>query len=109
MKIALNWLNDFIDLNEIKVPNSDGARGQLASFFKGQKLGTLKKFVLKRLGMQKITHHDFVNYDFKNLPNRFTKKLNVPLLTWTVKSQKDFIKAIKHADNIVFQDFIPKI
>ena len=84
-------------------------RGQLASFFKGENLGSLKKFVLKRLGMRKITHQDFVNYQFENLPNRFCRKLNVPLITWTVKSQTDFIKAIQFADNVVFQDFEPKI
>ena len=84
-------------------------RGQLASYFKGEKLGSFKKFVLKRLGMQKITHHDFVNYDLKNLPNRFTKKLKVPLLSYTIKSQKDFIKAIKVSDNVVFENCEPKI
>lgn len=84
-------------------------RGQLASFFKGEKLGSLKKFVLKRLGMQKRTHHNFVNYDFRNIPNRFTKKLNVPLLTWTVKNQNEYIKAIQNADNVVFEGFEPQI
>ena len=84
-------------------------RGQLASFFKGEKLGSIKKFVLKRLKMQKITHHNFVNYDFRNIPNRFTKKLNVPLLTWTVRNQNEYIKAIQNADNVVFEGFDPHI
>ena len=84
-------------------------RGQLASFFKGEKLGSLKKFVLKRLGMQKITKHNFVNYDIKNLPNRFTRKLKVPLLSWTIKSQTEFVKAIKVSDNVVFENCEPKI
>ena len=84
-------------------------RGQLASFFKGEKLAAFKKFVLKRLGMQKITNHDFVNYDLKYLPNRFTRKLKVPLLSWTIKSQKDYIKALKVSDNVVFENCEPKI
>ena len=84
-------------------------RGQLSSYFKGEKLSAFKKFILKRLKMQKITHHDFVNYDLKNLPNRFTKKLKVPLLAFTIRSQKDFIKAIKVSDNVVFENCEPKI
>lgn len=84
-------------------------RGQLASYFKGEKLGSLKKFVLKRLGMQKITNQNFVNYDLRYLPNRFTRKLKVPLLSWTIRSQSDYIKAIKVSDNVVFENCEPKI
>lgn len=84
-------------------------RGQLSSYFKGTKLGLFKKVILKRLGMKKITHHDFVNYDIHNLPNRFTKKLEVPLLTWTINNQEEYLKAIQYADNIVFQGFEPKV
>lgn len=84
-------------------------RGQLASYFKGTKLGLFKKAVLRRLGMKKITHHDFVNYDISNLPNRFTKKLDVPLLTWTINNQEEYLKAIQYADNVVFQGFEPKV
>ena len=32
MKISLNWLNDYIDLEQIKVPNSDGSKKQLAEY-----------------------------------------------------------------------------
>ena len=84
-------------------------RGQLASYFKGEKLSLFKKLVLRRLGMKKYTHHNFVSYDLANLPNKFTKKLEVPLLTWTVKKQEDYIKAIQYADNVIFEGFEPKI
>lgn len=84
-------------------------RGQLSSFFKGTKLGIFKKLVLRRLGMKKTTHHNFVSYDIKNLPNRFTKRLEVPLLAWTVNNQEEYIKAIQCADNVIFQNFEPKI
>lgn len=32
MKISLNWLNDYIDLEQIKVPNSNGSKKQLAEY-----------------------------------------------------------------------------
>ncbi|HAJ77958.1 MAG TPA: glycerophosphodiester phosphodiesterase [Clostridiales bacterium] len=84
-------------------------RGQLSSYFKGVKLSFIKKAILKRLGMKKYTHQDFVSYDINNLPNRFTKKLEVPLLTWTVKKQEEYIKAIQCSDNVIFEGFEPKI
>ena len=84
-------------------------RGQLASYFKGEKLGIFKKLVLRRLGMKKYTHQNFVSYDISNLPNRFTRKLEIPLLTWTVKKQEEYIKAIQYADNVIFEGFEPKI
>lgn len=84
-------------------------RGQLSSYFKGEKMNFVKKSVLKRLAFSKITHHDFVSYDINNLPNRFVKKLECPLLTWTVNSQKNYLKAIQIADNVIFECFEPKI
>lgn len=84
-------------------------RGQLASYFKGEKLSLFKKFILRRLGMKKITAQNFVSYDISNLPNTFTKKLNVPLLSWTIKNQDNYFKALKFSDNIIFEGFEPKI
>ena len=84
-------------------------RGQLASYFKGVKLGVFKKSILKRLGMKKYTHQNFVSYDINNLPNRFTKRLEIPLLAWIVKKQEEYIKAVQYADNVIFEGFEPKI
>lgn len=84
-------------------------RGQLSSFFKNTKLGVLKKAILKRLATRKMTHHDFVSYDINNLPNRWTRKLEIPLLSWTIKKQEDYIKAIQYSDNVIFEGFEPKI
>ena len=84
-------------------------RGQLSGFFKDEKMSLFKKFVLKRLGMRKISHQDFVNYDLKNLPNRFTRRLRIPLLSYTINNQTQYTKALKYSDNVVFQGFEPKI
>lgn len=84
-------------------------RGQLASYFKGVRLGLIKKLVLRRLGMKKSTHQNFVSYDVDNLPNIWTKKLEIPLLSWTIRNQKDYVKAIQYSDNVIFENYIPKI
>lgn len=84
-------------------------RGQLASYFKGENLSIFKKLALRRLGLTKVAHQNFVSYNIKNLPNRFVKRLEVPLLTWTIDSQEKYIKAIQFADNVIFEGFTPKI
>ena len=53
---------------------------------------------------------DFLNYEVRDLPNRFAKKhKNIPLLCWVAYNQKEYTDAMKKADNIIFQDFEPKI
>ena len=84
-------------------------RGQLTSYFKGQKLSIFKKLILRKLGMRKFTGQNFVSYDIANLPNRFTKKLEVPLLSWTIKNQDSYYKALQYSDNVIFEGFEPKI
>lgn len=86
-------------------------RGQLSSYFRDVKLAFVKKFALKRMLLnKKVSHPDFISYESKRLPNRFTRKYKkLPLLAWTVTSQKEYLKVIKHCDNIIFEDFEPII
>lgn len=86
-------------------------RGQLSGYFKGEKLSFVTKFALKRLMLlKKVAHADFISYDAKFLPNRFVKKhKKLPLLAWTVNSQEEYLQVVKHCDNVIFQNFDPKI
>lgn len=86
-------------------------RGQLAGFFKGEKLAFFKKFALKRMLLNsKISKPNFINYEAKRVPNRFLRKYKkLPLLVWTVTSQSEYLKVVKHCDNVVFEGFEPKI
>ena len=81
-------------------------RGQLASFFKGEKgLSFVKKFVLKRLKLAKRSEPNFISYKLEDLPNKYVKKFkDIPVLCWTVKSEEDVQRAKKVADNYIFQD-----
>lgn len=87
------------------------ARGQLAGYFKGEKLSFIKKFALKRMLLnKKISCPDFISYDARNVPNRFINKYkNLPLLVWCVHSQDEYLKKVKYCDNIIFENFEPKI
>lgn len=81
-------------------------RGQLSSFFKGEKMSFARRFVLKRMKFNKQTKPDFISYNANDLPNKFVKKYNnLPLLAWTIKSKEDFMKAVKHCDNMIFEGF----
>lgn len=86
-------------------------RGQLSGYFKGEKLSFLKKFVLKRMAFNKsVSEPNFISYDASTLPNRFVRKYKtLPLLAWTVRSKEEYLKVIKHCDNIIFENFVPEI
>lgn len=85
-------------------------RGQLSSFFKQDKLALIKKILLKKLKMNKISDPHFISYDAECLPNKWVKKCEkLPILAWTVRSQQQYLDVIKHSDNIIFENFLPKI
>lgn len=85
-------------------------RGQLAGFFKGEKLSSIKKFALKRMLLNKIAMPNFISYEATSLPNRFVRKYKtLPLIAWTVRSQEEYLKVVKYCDNVIFENFEPKI
>ncbi len=89
-------------------------RGILSSFFNKNDPDTPKswfrRYILKRMFLNKNAKPNFISYNIENLPNRFVNKYkNLPLLGWTVKSQKQYLDKVKFVDNIIFQDFEPKI
>ncbi len=85
-------------------------RGQLSASFKGEKLAFLKKFLLKRLALNRVSEPHFISYEAAALPNRWVRKnKHLPLLAWTIRSQEEYLKIAKFCDNIVFENFKPKI
>ena len=109
-EFAVQSFNPF-SLNYFKHHAPSILRGQLSGYFKGEKLAYFKKFLLKRMAFNKnISEPHFISYDATTLPNRFVKKYkNLPLLAWTVRSKEDYLKVVKHCDNIIFENFIPEI
>lgn len=85
-------------------------RGQLACFFTGEKMGIIKKFLLKRLSFAHMNKPHFIAYQGGNLPNKYVRKhSDLPLLAWTVRSQEDYKRVAPHCTNIIFENFIPEI
>ena len=82
-------------------------RGQLSSFFKTSNMSRLRKYVLKRLLLNKFSKPDFIAYDFNALPNRWVSRCKLPVLAWTVRSFADYEQVKDYCDNIIFEGFIP--
>lgn len=84
-------------------------RGQLASQFKNIGLSWYNKFLLSHLVYTGISDPHFIAYNIQDLPHcattiarRFFKK---PLIAWTIRSDADKEKAVKYADNIIFDPY----
>ena len=84
-------------------------RGQLSSYFKGVNLNFIKKILLKKLKVLKISEPHFISYDGRCLPNKYVKKCELPVLAWTIQSQEDYMRVVKYVDNIIFENFTPTI
>lgn len=86
-------------------------RGQLSGYLKDSKLSWFKKFVLKRMYLnKKVSEPNFISYECSALPNRYVKKYkNLPLLAWTVKSKEEYMRVVKFCDNVIFEKFDPEI
>lgn len=95
---------EFFKKNAPQIP-----RGQLSCFFDKKDLGFFKRFVLKRLKMNKVYSPDFISYNHANLPNKYVTKTKLPTLAWTVRSNAEMEKCLPYCDNIIFENFIPVI
>ena len=107
---AIQSFNPLV-LEWFKVNAPEIPRGQLASYFKDEKISFFKKFALKRMIFnKKLSCPHFISYDARNLPNRHVRKYKkLPLLAWTVRNQEQYLKVVKYCDNVIFENFEPKI
>ncbi|MBQ8430710.1 MAG: glycerophosphodiester phosphodiesterase, partial [Clostridia bacterium] len=79
-------------------------RGQLSSYFIGKKLGLFKKLMIKKLALKKFAHIDFVSYNIENLPNKYVFNCNLPVLSWTIKTKEEFLKAKTVSNNLIIDN-----
>jgi len=86
-------------------------RGQLSCKFKCEKLGLIKKFILSKMILnKKVSQPNFIAYKYDDIPNKAVNKYNnLPLLVWAVPSQSEYMKVAPFCDNIIFENFEPKI
>ncbi|MCB1518086.1 MAG: glycerophosphodiester phosphodiesterase [Hyphomicrobiaceae bacterium] len=71
-----------------------------------------QRFVLRHLLHYPRSRFDFIScaHDELKLPAvRLLRRMGKPVTTWTVRSPEDERKARQHADQIVFEGYLPKI
>jgi glycerophosphoryl diester phosphodiesterase len=74
--------------------------------------GPGKRLAERSLVSNFITRPDFISYELAGLPSRtiaMWRKRGTAILAWPVRSPEDEQKARKYADNIIFDDYIPRI
>ena len=82
-------------------------RGMLGSYFEHTHLPKLYKNIIKKMSFYSLIKPHFISYDFRYLPNKYVKKKNVPIVAWTITSEKLEEEALKFADTVVFENYIP--
>jgi glycerophosphoryl diester phosphodiesterase len=85
-------------------------RGQLASDFEDAELAGYERFLLRRLLLAPLSRPDYVGYELRCLPYwapSLARRLGLPLIAWTVRSQEDLALASRRADNYIFESIRP--
>lgn len=104
--IAIKSFNPFVVM-WFKKHAPEISRGMLSSFFDEIHLPFIYKAVLKRLFFFRWAKPDFISYDINNLPNKYIADRNVPILTWVITSSDMEKIALTHADNVIFENYLP--
>lgn len=76
-----------------------------------ENMSAWQRFSLRHLLHYPRTRFDFIDPGKDNLemPSiRFFRQLGFPTATWTIRSQQEADKALKHCDQITFEGFLPK-
>ena len=90
----------------VRLLRAEGARypvGQISGLLRNAP--PVRRLAGRAMAANFLTHPDFISYELAGLPSRIVDRWRgrgVPLLTWTVKSAEDEVKARKYADNFIF-------
>ena len=86
-------------------------RGQISCSFDTDDMAGWKKIILAHYGMNWMSRPHFISHHWKQLPAivpaLLRRLIRMPLLTWTVRSAKEQAAALRHADNVFFETYIP--
>ena len=72
---------------------------------------------IQKHGLANLLHYnetkpDFISWRVRDLPSAAPylcrSAIGLPLMTWTVRSMEDRMKAATHADQMVFEGFVPE-
>lgn len=86
-------------------------RGQISCAFDTDDMAGWKKVILEYYGMNWMSRPKFIAHHWKRLPapmpTLLRKVFKKPLLAWTVKTPQEAEAALRQADNVIFEQFVP--
>lgn len=85
-------------------------RGMLASDFSDEDLPRYQRVLLRRLALAPLVGPSYVGYALPCLPYwapTALRRLGVPLVAWTIRSEADAARARTLADNMIFEHIRP--
>ncbi len=77
--------------------------------FNNSPIWRIKARAVRNMSFNNSVKPDFISYHFKGYPNKATEKFTGNKLAWTVRSPEDEAYARQYADNIIFENYLPKI
>ena len=83
-------------------------RGILGTKTHSKDLPFIKRKIVQNMLLNFVIKPDFISYSFEDLPLKKRKAKNIPIISWTITSQKDYERVKPYAKNIIFENFIPK-
>jgi glycerophosphoryl diester phosphodiesterase len=93
---------------QLKAARSPYAVGQISGRLDGVPLA--RRLAARYMIANVVTRPDFLSYELAGLPSLVVeawRRRGVPVIAWGVKSPGDEARARKHADNIIFDNFLP--
>ena len=82
-------------------------RGILGTKTHSKHLPFIKRKIVKNMLLNFLIKPDFISYSFEDLPLKKCKVKKLPVITWTITSEKDYQQIKPYAKNIIFEHFIP--
>jgi len=82
------------------------ARGLLAGDMDEADFGAVKRVVLQRMLLAPHVRPAYVGYDLRALPEpavTMLRRLGIPVLAWTVRTEEEQARAMALADNYIFE------
>lgn len=107
-EFALQSFNPY-SMEYFKIHSPDFLRGQLSCVFPKSELTFIKRYMLSHLKMNKVSDPNFISYNHTDLPSKYVTKTNLPILTWTIRSNSEYNTVKPYCNNIIFEKFIPTL
>ena len=96
-------------INKVKKLAPEFIRGILATESHAKHKNFFIRYLLKHMNLNFLVKPDFISYSFTGLPLKKRKTKNKRVICWTIENQADYDKIKPYAQNIIFENFIPKL